>query len=176
MAKTKEVKQQNVEQLKQDLSQLKLAVLTDYRGLSVAEINELRDTLREEGISYRVTKNTLLRIAVKDTPAMAHIDPSSFTGPMALAVSADDEIAPARVVFQYAAQHKALDIVGAITADGKLLSAEEVKALATLPTKEELLAKLVGTFTAPMSGLVGVMGGNVRGIVTVLDAIKNSKE
>jgi large subunit ribosomal protein L10 len=158
------------------LSQLKLAVLTDYRGLTVPEVEELRAILRAEGISYRVTKNTLLRIAASNTPALADIDTKAFTGPMALALSTTDEVAPARVIFQYAKQHQALEIVGAITGDGNLLSAAEVKALATLPTREQLLAQVVGTIAAPLSGLVGVMGGNVRSIVTVLNAIKESKE
>lgn len=176
MAITRVRKEENVAQLQDQLSRLKLMVLTDYRGLSVSEINELRSNLRAEGITYSVTKNTLLRIAAKDTPLLADIDPATFTGPMALAISTEDEVSPARVVFQYARQHDALEIVGAITGDGNVLTPAEVKALATLPTREQLLAQVVGTIAAPLSGLVGVMGANVRGIVTVLNAIKESKE
>lgn len=176
MAITREAKESAVSQLQAELGQLKLVVLTDYRGLSVSEISELRDNLRAEGISYRVTKNTLLRIAAKNTPALADLDPATFTGPMALALSTQDEVAPARVVFQYMKDHEALEIVGAITGDGELLIPAEVKALATLPTREQLIAQVVGTIAAPLSGLVGVMGANVRGIVTVLNAIKESKE
>lgn len=176
MAITREAKEQAVEQLTTDLGRIKLAVLTDYRGLTVAEIKELRAALRSEGISYRVSKNTLLRIAVKDTPALAGIDPGAFTGPMALAMGFDDEVAPARVVFQYAKTHKALEIVGAISAEGRLLSAAEVKALAVLPTREQLLGTVVGTIAAPLSGFVAVLGGNVRSIVNVLNAIKEAEE
>ncbi|HSX41516.1 MAG TPA: 50S ribosomal protein L10 [Candidatus Saccharimonadales bacterium] len=176
MAITRAEKEQAVEQLQSDLSQLKLAVMTDYRGLTVTEISELRAKLREAGISYRVTKNTLLRLAASNTPALKDIDPTTFTGPMALALSTEDEIEPARVVFQYAKTHDALEIVGAITGDGQVLSPAEVKALATLPTREQLIAQVVGTIAAPLSGLVGVMGANVRGIVTVLNAIKEAKE
>lgn len=176
MAITRQAKEETVARLTKDLGSLKLAVMTDYRGLSVAEITELRTKLREAGISYRVTKNTLLRIAAKNTPAFADLDPDVFTGPMALALSTEDEVAPARVVFQYARRHGALEIVGALTGDGRLLSPAEVKALATLPTREQLIAQLVGTIAAPLSGLVGVMGANVRGIVAVLNAIKEAKE
>ena len=176
MAITRAEKEEAVAKLQSELSQLKLAVLTDYRGLSVSEISELRSKLRDEGMSYRVTKNTLLRIAAKQTPSLAEIDPTTFTGPMALAISSDDEIAPARVIFQYAKEHKALEIVGAITSEGEFLDPSQVKALATLPTREQLLGMLVGTIAAPLSGFVGVMGANVRGIVTVLQAIKESKE
>ena len=176
MAVTRAEKEQTVAQLQSQLAELKLVVLTDYRGLTVSEISELRANLRAEGISYRVTKNTLLRLATKEVPALAKIDASTFTGPMALALSTTDEIAPARVVFQYAKEHAALEIVGAITGDGELLTPAEVKALATLPTREQLLGQLVGTIAAPLSGFVGVMGANVRGIVTVLNAIKEAKE
>jgi large subunit ribosomal protein L10 len=176
MAFTRQRKEETVATLCQQLSELKLMVLTDYRGLTVAEVSELRANLRSEGISYQVTKNTLLRLAVKNTEALADIDPTTFTGPMALAISTTDDIAPARVVFQYAKQHSALDIVGAVTGDGQVLTPAEVKALATLPTREQLLAQVVGSIAAPLSGLVGVMGANVRGIVTVLNALKETKE
>lgn len=176
MAVTRESKEQTVAQLQEELAQLQLVVLTDYRGLTVAEISELRAKLREEGISYRVTKNTLLRLAVSNTEALKGIEPTTFTGPMALALSTTDEVAPARVVFQYAKEHEALEIVGAITGDGQVLTPAEVKALALLPTREQLLAQVVGTIAAPLSGFVGVMGANVRGIVTVLNAIKEAKE
>jgi large subunit ribosomal protein L10 len=176
MAITRQEKEQAVSQLQEELAQLKLVVLTDYRGLSVSEISELRGKLRDEGMSYRVTKNTLLRIAAKNTPALKEVDPAIFTGPMALAISTTDEVAPARVIFQYAKEHKTLEIVGAVTGDGEVLSVEQVKALATLPTRVQLLGQLVGTIAAPLSSFVGVMGANVRGIVTVLNAIKEAKE
>ncbi|HUC20425.1 MAG TPA: 50S ribosomal protein L10 [Candidatus Polarisedimenticolaceae bacterium] len=176
MAITRQEKEQAVSKLQAELAELKLVVLTDYRGLSVSEISELRAKLRAEGMSYRVTKNTLLRIAAKDIPSLAQVDPATFTGPMALAISTEDEVAPARVIFQYAKEHKALEIVGALTGDGELLSVAQVKALATLPTRVQLLGQLVGTIAAPLSGLVGVVGANIRGIVTVLNAIKEAKE
>jgi large subunit ribosomal protein L10 len=130
----------------------------------------LRRNLQSEGMSYKVTKNTLLRIAAKN--AMSGLDPAKFTGPMALAMGFDDEVAPARVIFQYAREHEALEIVGAITADGSLLSPAEVKALAQLPSREQLLGQVVGTIAAPLSGFVGVLSGNVRSIINVLNAIK----
>jgi large subunit ribosomal protein L10 len=176
MAITREAKEQAVTQLTDELGRLKLAVLTDYRGLTVTEIGELRSNLRAEGMSYKVTKNTLLRIAAKNNATLADLDVSKFTGPMALAMGFDDEVAPARVVFQYAKTHDALEIVGAITGDGQLLSAADVKALAMLPSREQLIAQVVGTIAAPLSSFVGVLGGNVRSIVQVLNAIKEAQE
>lgn len=176
MAITKAAKQEVIAQLEAELGSLKLAVLTDYRGLTVSEINELRSNLRETGSSYRVTKNTLLKLAAKNTENLANVDLSIFTGPMAMALSTEDEVSPARVVFQYVKDHDALEIVGAITGEGEVLTPAQVKALATLPTREQLIAQLVGTIAAPLSGFVGVMGANVRGIVTVMNAIKEAKE
>lgn len=175
MAITREAKEKAVDTLSSELGRIKLAVMTDYRGLTVREVEELRGVLRDEGITYRVTKNTLLRLATAQNPALAEIDPSKFNGPMALAMGFDDEVAPARVIFQYAKAHSALEIVGAITGDGSYLTAAQVKALATLPTREQLIAQVVGTIAAPLSGLVGVMSGNVRSIINVLNALSEAR-
>ena len=175
MAITRDAKEQAVEKLSGELGRIKLAVMTDYRGLTVPEAEELRATLREEGMTYRVTKNTLLRIATAQTASLADIDPATFTGPMALAMGFDDEVAPARVIFQFAKEHNALEIVGAITSDGQVLTPAQVKALATLPTREQLLGQLVGTIAAPLTGFVGVMAGNVRSIINVLNALSEAK-
>lgn len=171
MAITREAKEQAVARLGDELGRIKLAVMTDYRGLTVAEIEELRAQLRAEGMTYRVTKNTLLRIATASNPAFAELDPAQFNGPMALAMGFDDEVAPARVIFQYAKAHNALEIVGAIAGDGTLLSPAQVKALASLPTRDQLVGQLVGTIAAPLTDFVGVLGGNVRSIINVLNAL-----
>lgn len=175
MAISREAKEQAVAKLSDDLSRIKLAVMTDYRGLTVREVEELRGVLRKEGITYRVTKNTLLRLATSNNSELAKIDPTAFNGPMALAMGFDDEVAAARVIFQYAKTHDALEIVGAITADGQVLDAKQVKALATLPSREQLLGQVVGTIAAPLSGFVGVMSGNVRSIINVLNALSEAK-
>lgn len=176
MAITRQAKEQAVAQLQEELGQLKLAVLTNYRGLTVAEISELRGQLRTEDASYRVSKNTLLRIAAANTPALKDVDPTIFTGPTALAISTTDEVAPARVIFQYAKKHAALEIVGGITGEGQVLSAADVKALATLPTREQLLAQVVGTIAAPLTGLVGTLNASVAQIAYVLRAIEQVKQ
>lgn len=171
VAITKEKKELSVASLSQEFGRLKLAVLTDYRGLTAAQIKQLRDNLREQGISYKVTKNTLVKLAAQNTPGLQDLDLSVFNGPLALAIGFDDEIAPAKAIFQFAKQHDVLKITGAITADGQLLSADQVKALAILPTREELLAKLAGTLAAPISGLLSVMAASPRSIINVLQAI-----
>lgn len=175
MAISREAKEAAVEQLTGDLGRIKLAVMTDYRGLKVPEIEELRATLRTQGMTYRVAKNTLLKIALNGNQQYKDFDPKAFTGPMALAMGFDDEVAPARVIFQYAKTHDALEIVGAITGDGQLLSPAEVKALAQLPSREQLIAQVVGTIAAPLTGFVGVMAGNVRSIINVLNALSEAR-
>jgi large subunit ribosomal protein L10 len=102
MAITRAAKESAVATLTDDLGRLKLAVMTDYRGLTVREVEDLRAALREQGISYRVTKNTLLRLATQNQPVFKDVDPQAFTGPLALAMGFDDEVAPARIIFQYA--------------------------------------------------------------------------
>jgi large subunit ribosomal protein L10 len=175
MAISRNAKEQAVETLTGELGRIKLAVMTDYRGLTVSEVEDLRTTLRKEGITYRVTKNTLLRLATAGNDQLSGIDPTSFKGPMALAMGFDDEVAPARVIFQYAKTHDALEIVGAITGDGQVLSPAQVKALATLPTREQLIAQVVGTIAAPLTGFVGVMSGNVRSIINLLNALQEKR-
>jgi large subunit ribosomal protein L10 len=175
MAITRAAKEQAVDKLSSELGRIKLAVMTDYRGLTVHEVEELRGLLRDQGMTYRVSKNTLLRIASQNNPALSSVDPATFSGPMALAMGFDDEVAPARVIFQYAKKHDALEIVGAITGDGQVLTASQVKALANLPTREQLLAQVVGTIAAPLTGFVGVMSGNLRSIVYVLNALQEAK-
>ncbi|MBW4062091.1 50S ribosomal protein L10 [Candidatus Saccharibacteria bacterium] len=175
MAITRDAKEKVVAKLSTDLGRIKLAVMTDYRGLTVSEVEELRSNLRAEDISYRVTKNTLLRLAVSENEVLKGVDVTAFNGPMALAMGFDDEVAPARVIFQYAKTHNALEIVGAITGEGQLLSAADVKALATLPTREQLLGQVVGTIAAPLTGFVGVLSANVRSIINVLNALSEAK-
>lgn len=175
MAISKTQKEEVLAQLSTDLGNVKLVVLTDYRGLRVVEVEELRDKLAQENMSYRVTKNTLLKLAVSQTPALKNLDLSVFKGPMALAMGFDDEVAPARLIFQFAKAHKALEIVGAITGDGQLLSAAQVKALASLPSREQLLGQVVGTIAAPLSSFMSVLSGNIRNLFYVLNAINESK-
>lgn len=175
MAISRENKEKAVTQLKSDLERLKLGVMTDYRGLSVAELEELRQILRQHGIDYRVTKNTLLRLAAHSNERFKALNPAAFTGPMALAMGYGDEVEPAKLIFQFAKTHDALEIVGGISADGRLLTPADIKALAALPSREVLYAQLVGTIAAPLSGFVNVLAGNIRGLVTVLKAYQEQK-
>ena len=173
MAKTRERKEADVAKMKQLLATTKLAVLTDYRGLDVPAINELRAKLRDAGITYTVAKNTLVKLALVYSPQKS-ADTSVLTGPMAIAFGAD-EVEAAKIVAEFAKEYDALEILGAIAEDGTVLSQAEVKALAALPSREQLTAQLVGTIAAPLSGFVRVLNGNVASVVYALNAIKEKK-
>ena len=132
----------------------------------------LRRELRAEGVDLSVVKKTLINIALKD--AGIEMDISALEGQIAIAVSEKDEVAAAKIIAKLAKVNQNLKIVGGILGV-KELTADEVNALAKLPSKEELLAKLVGTLNAPVSGFVNVLAGNLRGLMTALQAIADKK-
>jgi large subunit ribosomal protein L10 len=172
MAKTKEQKEKIVVDLSEKLSKTKMAILSDFRGLKMDEIEELRNLSYDKSMDFKVVKTSLLGLAAKN--AQVDLDISLFKDkPLAIGFGYVDEIMPAKVIYQFSRSHKKLEILGGIL-DGKLINAEEVKKFALLPTQEELYAKLVGSISAPISGLVNVLAGNLRGLVQVLNGYKES--
>jgi large subunit ribosomal protein L10 len=173
MAITKEKKEQLISELSEKLRTSKSVVFTDYRGLTVEELEDLRNKLREQGIEFKVIKNTLFRIAVKE--AGITIDESIIKGhPVAVAFSLDDEVTPAKISYEFANKNEKLGIIGGIL-EGKGINDIMIKSLAKLPSREELYGKIVGSLASPLSGLVNVLSGNARSLVNVLNAIKNQK-
>ena len=162
-----------VAELKDLLSSSKGAVLVDYCGLTVAEDTELRSKMREAGVKYMVAKNTFIRIAAKEA-GIEGLD-AYLEHNTAVAFSAEDPVAPAKILNDFSKDHKALEIKAGIL-DGKVIALDEVKALAELPSREELLAKLVGSMQAPISGLVNVPQGTIRNFVYTLEAVRQKKE
>lgn len=171
-------KQAVVTQLKEQLESAKGVVLTSYKGLTVAQDTELRRELREAGVSYHVVKNTMLRIAAKEA-GIEGIE-EHLEGTTAFAFSTEDAVAPAKVICGFIKKNKLEDAevltvkVGMV--EGKVIGVDEVKALATLPSREELIAKLLGSMNAPISNTVNVLQGVIRNAVYVLDAIRSQKE
>ena len=170
MAKNRQRKEHEVQQLN-DLLSNKGVVLFSYNGLKVTEVEDLRGKLREESASMTVAKRTLL-LKVLAEKGM-EIDPSVIDGPVAVA-TADDEVAPARVVKEFQENFEQVTFYGGVL-EQSFVDAAKVSQLASLPSKQELLAKAVGSMKAPISGFVNVLGGNLRGLVNVLNAIKDSK-
>ena len=178
MANIRPEKQAAVAGLKEQLSTAKGVVLTGYKGLTVAQDMKLRAKFREAGVSYHVVKNTMLRIAANET-GLEGLDPV-LNGTTAIAVSADDAVAPAKVIYDFIKENKlekteVLTIKAGVV-EGKIIGIDEVKALASLPSREVLIAKVLGSMQAPISGMVNVLQGTIRNMVYVLDAIRAQKE
>jgi len=170
MANIRPEKQAAVAGLKEQLSSAKGAVLTGYRGLTVAQDMKLRAKLREAGVTYHVVKNTMVRIAANEI-GLEGLDPV-LNGTTALAVSADDAVAPAKVIYEFIKENK-LENTEVLTIKAGLV---EGKVLASLPSREVLIAKVLGSMQAPISGVVNVLQGTIRNAVYVLDAIRAQKE
>ena len=168
-----EAKQIITEDLHDRFARSAIIVLTDYKGLDVTSINDLRRKLREANIEYQVVKNTLLVRAAEDTEVALIKD--HFKGPSAVAISYDDPVAPAKVLTQFAKDNDKLEIkVGVL--NGKVLDAQAIKALALLPSREVMLALLLATLNAVPSSFVRVLAEVPRSMVNVLTAIKDQKE
>jgi len=165
-------KEELVKSLAQKLKDSKAVVFSDFKGLAVKDMTVLRNELREKGIDFKVLKKTLISIALKD--AGIEMDLKKMEGQIAIAVSQGDEVEAAKIIAKMAKVNENLKIAGGILGK-KILGAEEVMALSKLPNKDELLAKLVGTLNAPVSGFVNVLAGNIRGLVQVLKAVSESK-
>jgi large subunit ribosomal protein L10 len=168
-----EAKQKITEDLHERFAKSVIIVLTDYKGLDVTSINDLRRKLRESNIEYQVVKNTLLSRAVEDTEVAVLKD--YFKGPSAVAISYDDPVAPAKVLTQFAKDNKELEIkVGVL--NGQVLDAEAIQALATLPSREVLLAQFLSALNAVPTSFVQVLAEIPRSMLNVLTAIKDQKE
>jgi len=166
-------KSTEIESLKARFSKSLMTILADYKGLSVASLTDLRNNLRQRDSSFKVVKNRLAKIAIQDTPAKV-LD-EHFVGTTAVATTETDPAGPAKVIVDFAKENESLKIKAGYL-DGKLIDLNEIKALANLPAKEELIAKLMGSMLAPASNLVSVLVQIPRQLVNVLSAIKDQKE
>ena len=172
MPRTDKVEQ--VELLKGKLTSAKVAVLTDYRGLTVKQIQDLRGRLRSQDVEYRVIKNTLARRAAAEA---GHEDfQELLKGPVAIAFGYGELSTPAKLLGEFARQTRLrLDIVGGLI-EGRVMSAEQVRQTADLPSREVLLAQLLGTLQSPIAQLVGTIQAPMQQLVGLLEAYKNKLE
>ncbi len=169
---TKAFKQDKIETMKENFTRAKVAVVTEYRGLTVEEITKLRRSLQKENSDYMVTKNTLAKVASKGTQFEVLSD--VLKGPIAIAFGFQDEVAPAKVVTNFIKEVKKGEILAAAL-DGKLLNAKETKVLADLPSKEELYAKMLGSINSPAAGIVGAVNAVMSGLVRAMDQVAKQK-
>ena len=165
--KVLEAKKAQVAELIEVLKGATTGVLVDYRGLTVEEDTKLRNDLRAAGVKYFVVKNTLLRLAAKET-GLEDLD-SILHGPTALAIS-EDAVAPAKVVSDFAKENEKFEIKSGFM-DGKVLSMDEIVQLAKTPSKETLIAKMMGSLNSPISGLARLLSTIAEGGVEIPDLI-----
>lgn len=162
-------KQQAVEDLGARLEGARCVVLTDFTGLDVASITELRRRLSSARVEYVVVKNTLARRALAGSPFAPLAD--HLSGPNAFAVSHEDVVSAAKILTEFAKDTERPQIkAGAI--EGEIVSLEEIRRIAQLPPREQLLAQMVGSARAPVAGLVGALGGLLAKLVRTLDAVR----
>ncbi len=166
-------KQKITEDLHARFSKSAIVILTDYKGLDVAAVSQLRRDLRNENIEYQVVKNTLLIRAAEETDVSAIKE--HFKGPSAVALSYDDPVAPAKVLTKFAEDNDKLEIkIGVM--NGKVLELSEIKALSKLPSKEVLLGQMLSVLNGVPTSLVRVLAEVPRSFLNVLTAIKDQKE
>ncbi|MFA7286488.1 MAG: 50S ribosomal protein L10 [Patescibacteria group bacterium] len=176
MPKTREKKHEEIEALVAEAQKAKGVVFANFAGLTVGEVSALRRECQVKGVTYLVAKKTLLKRAFEAVGITA--DPKQIQGNVAVIFGSEDELAPAKVISGFAKTHDKLQFSGGLmsTPSGwHLLSVADVKGLAMLPSKEELIAKLVGSLAAPLRGTLGVLSGPSRSLVQVLSAIAQTK-
>ncbi|MEI7674459.1 MAG: 50S ribosomal protein L10 [bacterium] len=170
MALTRQKKEDIVSTVSDLLAESKLTVVAKYTGTTVKNIQALRDQAEENDTNIKVIKNRLIIKALASNDKFKNIDTSEIKGQLLYAFNPRDEVAPAKDLATFAKLNPTIEFVGAISSDGLFISAEDVKALSQLPTKDQLRAQLVGTISAPLNGFVNVLAGNIRGVYNVLNA------
>jgi len=168
----REDKRQIVDDLHVAMTESSAGVVTHYRGLGVSQMAELRRQLKLVDVSLQVVKNTLARRAAEGTDFEAA--EALFTGPVAIAYGSDP-VGMAKAISDFAKKHEAFEIQGGVL-DGKVISPEDIKALASLPSREVLLAKMLGSMQAPISGFVRTLNEIPSSFVRVLAAVRDQKE
>lgn len=171
MALTKEQKEDILKDLQDKLSKKKALVFVDYTGLKVKDLSELRKKLRKEDSLFRVSKKTLLKLALKKTDPALVEEVDKMEGQLGLVFGFGDVIAPNKAAYNLSKENENLKILGGFF-EGKFIGEDVVAELANIPSREELLARLVGSISAPVSNLVYVLQGNIKGLLFTLSAIK----
>src|SRR3989344_3450327 len=173
MPKTKAQKKEIIEVLKEKFKTMKSAVFVNFSGIPVKEINNLRNTCQEENVGYLVAKKTLFKKVLSES-GYEGVQDQKFEGEVAAVIGFEDEVAPAKLVSDFIKEHDKMKIIAGIL-EGSLIDENKIKALAKLPSKQELLAKAIGSIAAPLSGLVNVLQGNIRGLVYTFKAMSEKK-
>ena len=170
MALTKDKKQQVVQEVSDLLAASKMTVVADYQGTTVKALQQLRRDAKNEGTIVKVAKNRLVIKAAQNSEALKDVELGALKGQLLYAFNDNDEVMPAKVLATFAKTNPSIKFVGAISADGKFLSAEEVTALSALPSKHQLIAGIINTLNGPVNGVMSGLGGNLHGLLKAIEA------
>lgn len=168
----RKLKEQVVSELNGKFQKAKCAILTDYCGMNVEEMNKLRSELRSESVEYRVVKNTIVKLAARATE-LELLD-AYFSGPTGIAMSYQDPLPPARALVKFMKDYPKIEIKAGVL-DGKLLSVDDIELLARTPSREVLLAQALSVLISSQTSLVGVLNGVILKFMHVLEAVKEKK-
>lgn len=170
MAITRDKKHALVAQMSKSLESSQLTVFAHYKDLTVADVQELRAMAREAGVAITVIKNRLVRVALQEVKTYKNADTSALTGQLLYAISDSDEVAPAQVLDKFAKKHPALQFAGGFSNEGLALSADDVKALAGLPSKNQLIAEVVAQLLSPVHDVTNALSGNLHALLDGVEA------
>jgi large subunit ribosomal protein L10 len=170
MALTKDKKHEVVAEVSQLLADSKMTVVAAYQGTPVKAMQALRRAGRDNGTTLKVVKNRLVIKAIQSTDGVKTADTSELNGMLLYAFNSQDEVAPAQVLADFAKTQPTIQFIGAISAEGKFLGADEVKALATLPSKNELIAQVIATLNSPVNDVLSGLSGNLHALLDGIEA------
>ena len=170
MAISKAKKDTLVADLTALLSDAKLTAYARYQGLTVADLQELRKTAREAGVRIKVVKNRLVRVAMNEIGVYKDTDMTGLTGQLIYAISDSDEVAPAKILAEFAKTHPALELAGGFSGEGKAMDQAEITTLAKMPSKNELIAQVVAQLLSPINDVVSATSNGLSGIISGLEA------
>jgi large subunit ribosomal protein L10 len=170
MAISRDKKQALVAQMSEAFGSAKAFAFAQYQGLSVADVQELRRSAREAGVTIVVIKNRLVRVAMGNVDTFKDTDTAGLTGQLIYAYSLDDEVAPAQVLHTFAKTHPDLQLAGGFSAEGLALSAADVTSLAGLPSKEQLIGEVVAQLLSPVHDVTNALSGNLHALLDGVEA------
>ena len=170
MAISRDKKNTLVAEVEQALANSRMMVFAQYQGLSVADVQDLRRAAREAGVTIKVVKNRLVRVALGSHDTYKDTDTTPLVGQLLYAISSEDEVAPAQVLDTFAKTHPGLELKGAFSGEGALLSEAEVKALAGLPSKNQLVAEVVAQLLSPVHDVTNALSGNLHALLDGVEA------
>ena len=170
MAISRDKKNELVAEFTELLTHAKTTAFASYQGISVAQLQTLRAQARENGVVIKVVKNRLVRVVLSGIDTYKDIDTSSLNGQLLYAISTEDEVAPAKVLSEFAKTNDALVIAGGLSLESGLLSADDVKALAALPSKSQLIAEVIAQLLSPVHDVTNALSGNLHALLDGIEA------